>query len=122
MLLISGVLFGIGCAALGSRIEVDNFLLGTVKKGHPIAQATRLLGQRLQGVVTMQVAVEGAAGSAALKKPKVLAAMQGLQRWIEAQPGVTGTLSAVDFILGSIAPPSARASCRPTPRPSRSSC
>lgn len=97
--LISGVLFGIGCAALGSRIEVDNFLLGTVKKDHPIARATRLLGQRLQGVVTMQVAVEGAAGSAALKKPEVLAAVQGLQRWIEAQEGVTGTLSAVDFIL-----------------------
>lgn len=95
-LLLGGILIALGCAAVGTQAKVDNFLLGTMKDDHPVAVATRLLEQRLQGVVSMQVAFEGKQGT--LKRPDVLRKIAELQRWLRTQDGVTGSLSAADFI------------------------
>jgi predicted RND superfamily exporter protein len=95
-LLCGGVLVALGCAAAGTQAKVDNFLLGTMKADHPVAIATRLLEKRLQGVVSMQIAFEGKANT--LKRPDVLAQMAALQRWLHKEDGVTGSLSAADFV------------------------
>jgi predicted RND superfamily exporter protein len=94
--LLGSLLFGGIAIGLGSTTKVDNFVLGTVGADHPISVATRLAGSKLQGVVTMQITVEGKPGT--LKRPEVLHALASLQDWLHEQDGVTGSLSPVDFL------------------------
>jgi predicted RND superfamily exporter protein len=98
-LFAGGLLLGLGGAALGTGVKVDNYLLGIYREDHPMVQATRLAEQNLEGVVVMEVSIRGRPGSAALKDPRVLSAMARLQRWLERQPGVTGTLSLADIVM-----------------------
>lgn len=81
---------------LGSHVKVDNFLLGSLKKDHPIAIATREVNEELRGVVNMQIAIDGKENS--IKDPRVLSAMLKLQHWLEKQKGVTETTSLANYI------------------------
>lgn len=95
-LLLAGVLLGAGAVAVGSQVEVNNFLLGIYRDNHPTARATRLAERKLEGVVRMQVSLRGRPGS--MKDPRVLSAMLELQREVERRPEVTSTLSLATFV------------------------
>ena len=95
-LLALGVVFMAVAIGLGSRVEVNNFLLGIYREGHPTEQATRLAERKLEGVVQMQISLSGKAG--AMKDPRVLAAMDRLQGWLGSQGDVTSTLSLATFV------------------------
>ena len=90
------LLLGGGCLGLGLGVEVDNYLLGIYHDDHPTAAATHLAEQRLEGLVRMQVSLEGSPG--AMKRPEVLREIHRLQTHLETAPGVTSTLSAATFV------------------------
>jgi len=91
-----GLLLGAGAVALGSRVEVNNFLLGIYRDDHPTAEATRLVERKLEGVVRLQISLRGKPGS--MKDPRVLEAMLQLQRELQRMPEVSSTLSLASFV------------------------
>ncbi len=96
-LIVAGaVLLAGGCIAAGLGVEVNNYLLGIYHDDHPTARATRLAEQRLEGLVRLQISLEGAPDS--MKRPEVLRAMDRLEAWLQQQPGVTNTLSPAGYV------------------------
>jgi predicted RND superfamily exporter protein len=94
--LAASVALCVAAVGAGSQVEINNYLLGIYREGHPTQQATRLAEHKLEGVVRLQVSLEGKPG--AMKDPAVLRAMHRLERWLEGQPGVTSTLSLATFV------------------------
>ena len=90
------MLLGAGCVAAGLGVEVNNFLLGIYHDDHPTAQATRLAEARLEGLVRLQISLQGPPD--AMKRPEVLKEVDALQTWLGQQPGVTSTLGMADFV------------------------
>jgi len=84
------------CVTAGMGLEVNNYLLGIYHDDHPTAKATRLAEEKLEGLVRMQISLEG--GEGAMKRPEVLKQVDALQTWIQSRPGVTATLSMADFV------------------------
>ena len=84
------------CVAAGTGVEVNNYLLGIYHDDHPTARSTRLAEARLEGLVRMQISLQGAED--AMKRPEVLKQVDQLQTWLESQPGVTSTLGMTDFV------------------------
>jgi len=96
LLLLVGVIVVGGAVALGSQVEVNNYLLGIYREGHPTTYATRLAERKLEGVVQMQVSLVGKPGQ--MKDPRVLEAMHRLEVWLGEQPQVTTSLSLATFL------------------------
>jgi predicted RND superfamily exporter protein len=95
-LLVCATLLVAGTILVGSRVEVNNYLLGIYHDDNPTAIATRLAERKLEGVVRMQVSLQGKPGS--IKNPAVLGAMQRLQDWLGRRPEVTSTISLATYV------------------------
>jgi predicted RND superfamily exporter protein len=95
LLVLATLLVG-GTIYAGSRVEVNNYLLGIYHDDNPTAIATRLAERKLEGVVRLQVSLQGKPGS--IKDPAVLEAMQQLQDWLKRRPEVTSTLSLATYV------------------------
>jgi predicted RND superfamily exporter protein len=78
---------------LGSAVRS---LLGIYRDGHPTEKATRLAERKLEGVVRMQITLQGQPG--AMKDPRVLSAMREMQTWLSRHPDVASTLSLATFV------------------------
>ncbi len=81
--------------ALSVRAETD--LYRFFGPEHPLTRATRLAESELSGVATLEVYLE-ASSPDAFEAPARLAALRGLQRWLEAQPEVDRTVSAGELV------------------------
>ena len=81
--------------ALSVRAETD--LYRFFGPEHPLTRATRLAESELSGVATLEVYLE-APERDAFEAPARLAALRGLQRWLEAQPEVDRTVSAGELV------------------------
>jgi uncharacterized protein len=81
---------------IGSRVPVENFLLGIFREDHPAKRVTRIAEEKLQGMVDLQVIFQGKPGN--LKNPQLLRKMEAVQHWMGKRTEVTGSISAVDFI------------------------
>ena len=88
---LAAALFG------ASRIEVEN----SFRQAMPGDEQTLLdydsLNNLFGGVVTLNILVEGE-GPDALYDPRLLGAIEGMQRFLESRPGIGRTLSIVDYI------------------------
>lgn len=80
-----------------SQIVIDNSTKSFFSKDLPFEKDDRALNNALGGANTLYLLVD-APQDDAIKEPKVLQAMDAMQRFLEQQPGVGKTLSIVDFI------------------------
>lgn len=88
----------VGIALLGvARVQVDNGMKKWYFEGTVLIQEDRLLNARFGGTNTVNFLVEGREPDA-LKDPRVLEAVERLQRFVESVPGVGKTLSFVDYV------------------------
>lgn len=79
------------------RVEVDNGMKKWYLESTALIQDDRLLNARFGGTNTLNFLIEGQQPDA-LKDPRALAAVEGLQRFLGSLPGVGKTLSVVDFV------------------------
>lgn len=80
-----------------SQVRVDNSMKTYFAPDQPAASDDRALNDKLGGTNTVFLLVKGKDNDA-IKDPKVLQAMDDVQRFLEAQPNVGKTVSIVDFI------------------------
>lgn len=80
-----------------ARVVVDNSIKSYFSPKLSFEQDDRALNARLGGTNTLYLLVEGASDDA-IKNPKILQAMEELQRFLENQPYVGKTVSLADFI------------------------
>lgn len=93
---VGGALTAALCAA-ATLVYVDNATSAFLFRSLPTLEADRAINQRLAGTNTFQVLIEGE--DDAIKEPRVLAAMQATQRFLEREPQIGKTLSIVDFLV-----------------------
>jgi predicted RND superfamily exporter protein len=97
-MLYAGTLAALAVFVLGmSQVMVDNSSKHYFSSYLDIQKDDQFLNRQLAGTNTLYLMVEGK-GDDAIKDPAVLAAIDKLQRHLEAQPDVGKTLSIVDFI------------------------
>ena len=88
----------VAVAAVGStRIHVDTTFKRQFPSGHPVRIADDLLGRTFSGTNTLVFIVE-APTDQGLHDPASLAAIEGLQRFVEIDANVGKTLSIVDYV------------------------
>ena len=80
-----------------TRIDIDNASKNFFADNLPIQQDDAFLNQQLGGTNSLYIMVEGKAADA-IKDPQLLAGIDHIQRFAEAQPHVGKTLSLVDYI------------------------
>lgn len=94
----AGIMAFIILALVGmDRVVVDNSTKSYFSRDLSFQQDDKILNERLGGTNTLYVLVEGADDDA-IKDPKVLQAMDDVQRFLESQPYVGKTISMTDFI------------------------
>ncbi len=85
------------CALGAQRIVIDNASRHYFSTHLPIQQDDAFLNQHLGGTHSLYVMIEGERADA-IKSPEVLAGIERLQRFAQAQPAVGKTLSIVDHL------------------------
>jgi len=93
------------CAALimvpgifgAMRLDVDTDLNQIFKAEAPISKATTAITERLHGTTGISVIIE-AQSEGALEEPALLKAIESLQSFLNHQPSVGKTTSAVDYL------------------------
>ncbi len=85
-----------------SMVGMTQVVINTSTKSYfaedlPFRQEDRVLNNRLGGTNTLNVLIEGLREDA-IKDPKILAAIESTQRFLEKQPNVGKTISLADFI------------------------
>ena len=94
----AGVLLFVIVALIGTdRVVMDNSIKSYFSPALSFERDDRVLNERLGGTNTLYLLVEGE-GDDAIKNPKILQAMEELQRFLETQPYVGKTVSIADFI------------------------
>jgi len=91
-------LFVILCLIGVSRVTVDNSTKSSFSPELTFQTDDTALNDHLGGTNTMYLLIEGASDDA-IKNPKTLHAIEGLQRFLDNQPYVGKTLSLADFIM-----------------------
>ena len=88
----------VGVAVIGVfQVHVNNGMKTWYFESTTLIQDDRLLNARFGGTNTLNFLIEGSEPDA-IKHPRVLEAIDGLQRVLESVPGVGKTLSVVDYI------------------------
>lgn len=90
----------VGVLVLGAgilRLHVDNSTLSYFSSEHPIRVDDRAINKAFGGTNTVYFLVEGEQ-SDSMKDPRVLAAMEKLQAFLDAQPEVGKTQSLADLV------------------------
>lgn len=85
------------CVAQFPRIAVETDLFRFFKSDHPITVSTERIQERLSGVTTLELVLD-AGERDVFKDPRVLVALQDLQRWVEALPEVDRAISMADLM------------------------
>lgn len=80
-----------------SRINIDNATKNFFADNLPIQQDDAFLNQQLGGTNSLYIMVEGKSADV-IKDPHLLAGIDHIQRFAEAQPYVGKTLSLVDYL------------------------
>jgi len=84
-------------AALGAtRLRVDTNHINFFAADHPLAQSARIIDERLSGVYSFNVLLEGAPES--MKTPEALARMEALRGRLERLPYVKKVVSVTDYV------------------------
>ena len=94
---VGAVLFVALAAAGMSQVEMNNSTKSYFSQDLQFERDDRTLNERMGGANTMYVLIEGAQDDD-IKNPKVLQAMDELQRLLEQKPEVGKTMSMADFI------------------------
>ncbi len=93
---LGAALLVLACAAL-MRIEVNTQVIENFRDDSRVRLGYEAINERLEGANTLYVLVQAPAAGA-FKEPAALLELEALQRWLEAQPEVGGTTSAVDYL------------------------
>ncbi len=94
--LVGGVVFVL--ALIGaSQVESGARYIRDLSPAHPERQAFEALNKQFSGANGFRVEIAGA-GDDVMLNPTMLAAVDELQRWLEAQPEIGSTLSLIDYI------------------------
>ncbi len=94
---IGAALFVVFALVGMSRVVVDNSMKTFFSPQLDLIQDDQQLNQRLGGTNTVYLLIEGATDGV-IKRPQTLAAMDALQRFVEAQPEVGKTVSLADLV------------------------
>lgn len=79
------------------KVQVESDLLRFFDDKHNISVSTQLIEDRLVGVGSLEIIVDGE-GRDAFKKTGALASLKALQVWLEAQPEVDRSVSMADLV------------------------
>lgn len=90
---VIAVTFGWLC----TKTVVNNHLTHMLKPDHPTTQANLLADEKLGGIISLEVDLQGPPG--ALLEPKVLQAMLDLETWAQKEPDVRAVLSPATFVV-----------------------
>jgi uncharacterized protein len=94
----AGFVLVLAASALGiSRVTADSSLKGYFFPSHPTSRDDDALNRALGGTNTLYVLVDGRENDA-VKAPRLLQAMESVQRFLEQEPLVGKTLSLADFV------------------------
>lgn len=85
------------CAVASMRLNVDSSFQKQFSPGSAVRLDDRALNEAFGGTNTLVLLIDGRLPGA-IDEPKLLRAIDELQRWFEVQPGVGKTLSFVDFV------------------------
>lgn len=85
------------CAWSMDHIRTDTTLADTFEEDDPIVVSMRLIDRRLSGVRPLEIVVD-ADDEGRLRDPDVLAALDRIALWLDAQDGVLRTTSASDYL------------------------
>jgi len=97
-LLLGGwLLLAIAAATSIPRIEIDTDYLSYFDRDDPVRVEFEAVNRLLAGAVPIYVVVDGA-GPGALREPKLLRALEALQRDLDEVPGVSRTLSLLETL------------------------
>ncbi len=96
VLMAAGLLVGVAVVG-ASRVQVDNGMKKWYFESTRLIQDDRLLNARFGGTNTLNFLVDGGQPDA-IKEPRVLEAIDRLQRFLESVPDVGKTLSFVDYV------------------------
>ncbi|MEW5771034.1 MAG: MMPL family transporter [Pseudomonadota bacterium] len=95
---VSGVVLLVGLATPQIwKVTVESDLLKFFDDGHAISKSTRLIEERLVGVGSLEIVVDGA-GRDAFKDAQTLRRLKDLQTWVETLPEVDRTFSMADLV------------------------
>src|SRR5690606_27799926 len=85
------------CSLGISRIEVNTAFRSWFGDDEPVIAADRAIRERITGTSTIRVLIEGDARDALLD-PRVVQGIADLQALLDAEPGITATLSLADYV------------------------
>jgi hypothetical protein len=92
-----GLAVSLAAAVAIPRIEIDTDYLSFFDEDAPVRRDFQAVNERLAGAVPLYVVLDGGAPGA-FREPVALAALERAQAEIDALPGVTATVSAVDTL------------------------
>lgn len=87
------------CVWLGTFVVVDNSVSGMLRKDHPVTVAGELVDERLLGLISLELSLEGDAG--AFDDPSVVKATRALEETLRARPDVRVVQGPGGIILRS---------------------
>lgn len=90
------IIFALGIPFV-SNISAETNLLKFFQEGHVVIESTKLIEEKLSGVMPLEVIFYGSSRDS-LKKAANLAKIDEVQKWLEKQPEVSKTTSIVNFI------------------------
>lgn len=79
------------------KVNVESDLLKFFDDAHPLSRSTQAIEDRLVGVGSMEIIVDGA-GRDAFKNADTLQSLRRLQDWVETLPEVDRSLSMADLV------------------------
>ena len=99
-ILLGTLLVMVPCGYGYGAIDVDTALLETFDEDDPIAVSTRLVERHLDGILPLEIHLRSD-GRTDVRDPAVLAALDRVARWAEAQEGVLRTSAPADLLWAS---------------------
>jgi uncharacterized protein len=95
--ILAACLFTLALVPIASRVSVESDLLAFFKRDHPVSVETRLIEQKLSGVTTLEVLIDGGRPGA-LENVATLRQIRALQQWAERLPQVDRSMSFADLV------------------------
>jgi len=96
-ILVAATFVTLGAAALIPSLRIDTDYLSFFREGSRVRRDFAAVNERLAGAVPLYVVFEGG-GPGTFREPAALAGVERVQRALDAVPGVTRTVSAVDTL------------------------
>ena len=79
------------------KVQVESDLFKYFSESHSVTKSTRVMEERLAGVISLEVVFDGAATDS-LKDVDVLKSLKQFQLWADAQPEISRSVSMMDVI------------------------